>query len=107
MSSFELLPSAYRHLDEIYAYGEAQWGSIQARKYAASLFATFDQIGNGLARKRRIPSALPGNGYFVRCRHHFIYWREPEGTKPQIVAVLHERMHHGARLAPLFADEAF
>lgn len=101
MPAIRIQEGASRRLDEIYRYTRGRWGDEQAKQYLAGMFAAFDRISTHGVLARPIPAELGLNGYFIRYKHHFIYWRHLPNGDIGIVTILHERMHQIER----FRDE--
>lgn len=97
MIPYELTPDAAADLREIARYTRRQWGETQSRHYARLLAACFEKIAAGEAVTRSL-SDLFSELLVARLEHHFIFYLHPEGQKPVIIAVLHERMDLIARL---------
>ena len=93
MTGFRIQHRAAAQLDEIYCYTRAQWGQVQAEQYLRALFASFKRAAQGGVPSRPVPAEFGVDGYFYRCRKHFVYWKWLESGEIGIVAVLHERMH--------------
>jgi len=102
MSGYLIARRAAELLDQIYDYTCDQWGDEQAERYIGSLFARFDAIAARKFPWRAIPAEFGVRGYLCRHEHHFIYWRLLDDGRVGIVTILHERMHHIARLADDF-----
>jgi len=71
-------------------------GENQALHYAGLLEKRFFEIASKTAVVRRV-SSLDPEIMVSRCEHHYIFFTHQNGQKPQIFAVLHERMN---QLAP-------
>ena len=104
MSGFRLEPTADRSLDEIYDYTARTWGEEQADDYIAGLFEQFALIAERRVVWRALPAEFGLLGHVCRWRHHMIYWKEAYDGGPLIVAIIHERMHHGERLREVFNE---
>jgi toxin ParE1/3/4 len=102
MSGYLIARRAAELLDQIYDYTCEQWGDEQAERYIGGLFARFDAIAARKFPWRAIPAEFGVSGYLCRHEHHFIYWRLLDDGSVGIVTILHERMHHIARLADDF-----
>ena len=61
------------------------------------LFEAFDGIATGVLISRPVPAELGVDGYVLRYRRHFIYWKTLNDGAIGIVTVLHERMHQLGR----------
>jgi plasmid stabilization system protein ParE len=97
MRPYELTPLAEQDLKEIYRYTIKTWGKKQAKHYAGLLEKCFNDIASNAAKVRNL-SALRHDVMVSRCEHHYIFFTNPGDQKPQIFAVLHERMNQLERL---------
>ena len=97
MIPYELTPDAEADLREIARYTRRQWGEAQSRQYARTLATCFQNIVDGEIVRRSFSNRFP-ELLAARCEHHFIFYLYPEGQKPRIIAVLHERMDLIVRL---------
>lgn len=99
MSRFRIGPAANERLDEIYDYTRRVWGDVQADAYMRGLFDRFADISARRTVWRAVPAVFGVDGYVIRYRHHFIYWKRLEDGSVGIVTILHERMHQIERFA--------
>jgi toxin ParE1/3/4 len=97
MIPYDITPAAEADLREIARYTRSQWGEAQSRRYGRRLASCFERIAAGEAVRRSFSERFP-DLLTTRCEHHFVFYLQPEGRKPQIIAVLHERMDMIARL---------
>jgi toxin ParE1/3/4 len=97
MLPYELTPAAEADLREIARYTLRQWGVRQQRRYARQLETCFRGIAEGRLRARDFSERYP-QVRVTRCQHHYVFYLHPEGQKPRIFAVLHERMDLLARI---------
>lgn len=102
MAGFRLQEAAGRRLDDIYTYSRDTWGEAQAQAYVRDLFACFADIAARRVVWRAIPPEFGVDGFYVRRRHHYVYWRILSDGTVGIVTILHERMHQIER----FRDDA-
>lgn len=93
----DLTPSAKADIRSIWLYTVETWGEEQADRYIQALDAKFDEIATGKAISRTFSKSYP-QVHVLRCEHHYIFYLVPEGRRPRIIAVLHERMNFLARL---------
>ena len=96
MIPYELTSDAEAELREIARYTRRQWGDAQSRRDAQILATCFQKIAAGEVVPRRPSTQFP-DLLVTRCERHVIFYLHPEGEKPRIVAVLHERMDMIAR----------
>ena len=80
-------------LDEIYRYTRKTWGTAQADRYVAGLFAAFESIETQGVVSRSVPAEFGVDGYFFRYERHIVYWKWLANGDVGIVTVLHDRMH--------------
>ena len=102
MRPYELTREAEDDLREIARYTRRQWGKEQQRRYAGLLAGCFQRIAARTGHPRTFSPRYP-RVRVTRCEHHYIFYLAPEGEKPRILAVLHERMDFLARLADRLA----
>ena len=91
MLPYELTPAAEADLREIARYTLREWGVRQQEQYARLLARCFLGIAEGRVRARSFSERYP-QVQVTRCEHHHVFFLHPEGQKPRIIAVLHERM---------------
>jgi toxin ParE1/3/4 len=97
MLPYVLTRSTEDDLRVIARYTLKQWGKKQSLHYASLLEARFLEIANRASFSRPFSECLP-QVQVTRCEHHYIFYIHPEGKRPCIIAVLHERMDIVARL---------
>jgi plasmid stabilization system protein ParE len=102
MQPYDLTRAAEADLREIARYTLRQWGARQQRRYAGLLAACFQGIAHNTVTSRTFSARYP-QVRFTRCERHYVFYFLPEGQKPRILAVLHERMDFLARLADRLA----
>ena len=84
---------ARQRLDEIYSYTRERWGDEQAEAYIRDLFAYFGRIAAREVLWRSVPVEFGVEGFYGRCGHHYVYWRNLKAGQVGIVTILHGRMH--------------
>lgn len=92
MLPYQLTALAQKDLEEIARYTFATWGEAQAFNYAELLEKRFYEIAKKTAVVRSFSARHP-QIMMNKCEHHYIFFLHPEGQKPCIIAVLHERMN--------------
>jgi toxin ParE1/3/4 len=97
MRSYVLTQSAENDLKSIARYTLKQWGKKQSLRYANLLETCFQEIANRTALSQSFSNLYP-QIRVTHCEHHFIFYVYPEGKRPCIIAVLHERMDLISRL---------
>ena len=95
MQSYDLTLAAETDLRDIWRYTYKTWGFDQAEKYFDQIEACCEAVGDGRARSK-VLEGLQEGVHIHRCEHHFIVWLA--GTRPVIIAILHERMDFVRRL---------
>lgn len=102
MRPYDLMPAAAADLRNIARYTLRQWGVRQQRRYARQLEACLHAIGDSTTVSRAFSNRYP-QVQVTHCQHHHIFYVRPNGQKPRIIAVLHERMDLVARLVERLA----
>lgn len=97
MRPYELTRDAEADLVGIARYTIEEWGEAQAKSYLGKIGQCFKNIATNKITSRTFSEKFP-DARVVRCEHHYIFYLYPEGKKPIIFAVLHERMDMLARL---------
>ena len=95
MQSYDLTLAAETDLRDIWRYTYKMWGPEQADKYFDQIEACCEAVGDRRARSKALDGLQEGV-HIHRCEHHFIVWLA--GSRPVIVAILHERMDFMQRL---------
>lgn len=95
MPSYDLTLAAETDLRDIWRYTYKTWGFDQAEKYFDQIEACCEAVGDGRTRSK-VLEGLQEGVHILRCEHHFIAWMA--GTRPVIIAILHERMDFVRRL---------
>jgi toxin ParE1/3/4 len=95
--AYDLTRAARQDIRGIWVYTAEQWGERQADRYTGRLETCFGRIAEGRARSQSFSERYP-QVRVTRCEHHYVFYVQPEGQKPLIIAVLHERMDMLARI---------
>ena len=95
MAGYELTPAADADLGNIWDYTYETWGFDQADKYFDLILACCEAIAAGTARSKFVEGLAEGLRVH-RCQHHYIFFLV--GSRPVVLAILHERMDFFARL---------
>lgn len=83
--------AAHTRLGEIWDYTVEKWGEEQADRYVRTLGTCMEGLFSQRhlwrsVRDKRLPEV-----FFVRCEHHFIFFRElPDQIA--VISILHENM---------------
>jgi plasmid stabilization system protein ParE len=96
-TAYDITPAARQDIRGIWIYTAKQWGERQADRYTGRLEMCFQGLAEGRTRSRSFSERVP-QVRVPRCQHHYIFYVQPEGRKPLVIAVLHERMDMLARL---------
>lgn len=97
MTAFRVSAAAGQRLDAVFASTRETWDQDQAETYIRSLFACFERIAGRDLVWRAVPAEFGVEGFYARCKHHYVYWRVLSDGAVGIVTVLHERMHQMSR----------
>lgn len=97
MPGYRVLRSAEQRIRGIHQYTLEHWGEKQANDYIEGLFERFCQISRRNVTWTPIPAEFEVDGFYLRYKKHFIYWKVLSNGDVGIVTVLHERMHQTAR----------
>jgi len=90
---FKIESAASFRLDEIYQYTLHEWGENQALMYINGLFDVFEKIVKKQVLSHPVPAEFCVNGFYVKYKKHFVYWKYLESGEVGIVTILHEQMH--------------
>ena len=96
-TAYDITPAARQDIRGIWIYTAKQWGERQADRYTGRLEMCFQGLAEGRTRSRSFSERVP-QVRVTRCQHHYIFYVQPEGRKPLVIALLHERMNMLARL---------
>lgn len=97
MLPYDITPAAAADLRGIARHTLDQWGPRQQQRYARQLETCCHAIGDRSAVSRTFSDRYP-SVQVMRCRHHYIFYVNPVGRNPLIIAFLHERMDLTTRL---------
>ncbi len=97
MRPYELTKDAEADLEKIARYTIGEWGETQAESYLGKISQCFKNISNNKVASRAFSKKFP-EARVVLFEHHYVFYLVPEGEKPIIFAMLHERMDMVARL---------
>lgn len=90
-------PAEFRLLD-IWDYTLEQWGEEQADPYLRDLIKRIHSISQEQPHWRPLADPDPPGIWFIRHRHHYIFFRELSAGLIGVITVLHERMNLPARI---------
>ena len=97
MRFYGITQDAEADLEGIARYTIEEWGEAQAKSYLGKISQCFKNIAKNKVGSRTFSEKFP-DARVVRCEHHYIFYLYPEGGKPVIFAVLHERIDMLTRL---------
>lgn len=98
MNKYFIQPAASARLEDIYRYTLEQFGPKQADTYLDGAFSLFEDIAARRVAWKRIPAEFGVDGFLIRYRSHFVFWKQRADGEIAIVAVLHRRMDVARRL---------
>jgi plasmid stabilization system protein ParE len=94
----EILPPAETRLVEIWTYTKIEGGQVQADRYLRGLAAEIRDAARRRKNWKRFPDAEIRGVFYLRYRHHRIFFREFSDGVIGVIAILHESMDLTARL---------
>jgi toxin ParE1/3/4 len=94
----EILPPAEARLVEIWTYTKIEWGQAQADRYLRGLAAEIKHAGRKRNKWKRFPDVAIRGVFYLRYRHHRIFFREFSDGVIGVITILHESMDLTARL---------
>jgi len=94
----EILPPAEARLVEIWAYTKIEWGQVQADRYLRGLAAEIKDADRKRKNWKRFPDTVIRGVFYLRYRHHRIFFREFSDGVVGVITILHESMDLTARL---------
>jgi toxin ParE1/3/4 len=97
MSDVVIHKAAAIRLGEIWDYTVGEWGEAQADAYLRKLDLCIRSLQTQRTLWRGIKDPRLPDVFFVRCGHHFIFFRA-SADQVAVISVLHERMDMLERL---------
>jgi plasmid stabilization system protein ParE len=94
----KIYPTARRRIVEIWHYTDKTWGEEQADSYVRGLYKFIEKVAGNKHLWRRIDYNDVQGLFFVRYKHHYIFFRELSTGVLGIINVLHESMDIPSRL---------
>lgn len=91
-------------LGQIWDYTIEKWGEEQADLYLRKLDACIQGLNTQRHLWRSVKDMRLLGVFFVRCEHHFIFFRELEG-RVAVISILHENMDMLTRLREDSSEE--
>lgn len=93
-----IFKAARRQLLEVWDFTEQAWGEKQADSYVRGLVDTVNAAHRKRHQWRPVGDATLGEVFFIRYRHHYIFFRELTDGTPGVISILHENMDIPSRL---------
>ncbi len=90
--------TAQSRLLEVWDYKEATWGEEQADAYVRELVDAAHRLPDERHGWRLVKDRVLRGVFFVRHRHHYLFFRELGGGEIGVISVLYESMDIPARL---------
>ena len=94
----KIFAPAEARLLEIWDYTLAQWGEEQADRYVRDLIAVIHGLPGRRHSWRPVADKSLRGVWFLRHRHHYVFFRELSGGIIGVISILHENMDLPARL---------
>ena len=90
--------AAQSRLLEVWDYTEARWGEAQADVYVRELVDAVQRLPDDHHHWRPVKDRVIRGVFYVRHRHHYLFFRELAGGEIGVISVLHEARDLPARL---------
>lgn len=90
--NIKLSPAADDQILEIWDYTALKWGEEQADSYVRGLVEAMNQVHAMPHRWRKLADKQLSRIFFIRYRHHSIFFMKLAKGEMGIVAILHESM---------------
>ena len=94
----KIYPAARRRIIEIWQYTNKTWGEKQADNYVRGLYNAVEKAGINKYLWQKVEHEDVKGLFFVRYKHHFIFFRELSKDVVGIINVLHASMDIPSRL---------
>ncbi|MCP4108129.1 MAG: type II toxin-antitoxin system RelE/ParE family toxin [Desulfobacteraceae bacterium] len=89
----EIYPVARIRIKEIWLNTEKTWGEKKADKYVRGLCKAIEKAADSKNLWQKVEHKEAKGIFFVRSKHHYIFFRELSKGVLGVVSVLHERMN--------------
>lgn len=96
--SVRIFLAANERLLEIWDYTSRKWGTAQADKYVRGLVEKAQALHKTRHSWRLVSYEDSTEIYFIRYRHHYLFFRQLSGKTIGIFSILHESMDIPSRL---------
>jgi toxin ParE1/3/4 len=93
-----IFPAASGRLLEIWDYTEKKWGEEQADRYIRQLVAAAHELPGNFRSWRPVRDRVLKGVFFIRHRHHYIFFRRLRQGDLGVISILHENMDIPSRL---------
>lgn len=90
----KIYQAAKERILDIWDYSELTWGEDQADKYVGGLVAAINEAHGKRYQWRRVVDGV----FFIRYRHHYLFFRELSDGTLGVISILHENMDIPSRL---------
>jgi toxin ParE1/3/4 len=94
----KIYSSARERLLEIWDYTESTWNADQADKYVRGLVQAINEAHGERQSWRRVTDNALKGVFFIRHRHHYIFFRTLSKGTLGVISILHEKMDIPSRL---------
>ena len=91
MAKFDLTNKAVEDLSDIWNYTNENWSENQADKYYHLILESFKELAANPGIGKNYGSIVENLRGF-KVGRHIVFYREKEGSKIEIIRILHERM---------------
>ena len=98
MAAVKIYQAANARLIEIWEYTEERWGAEQADRYIRELVITAQALPDRRRSWRPVRHRSVKEFFYVRHRHHYIFFRSLKQGNVGVVSILHESMDIPSRL---------
>ena len=94
----KIYPAAQERILDIWDYTERTWDAKQADVYVKGLVDAVEEATDQRHRWRSVMDEKLPSVFFIRYRHHYIFFREITKKTLGVISVLHENMDIPSRL---------
>lgn len=94
----KILPVAESRLLAIWRYTRKAWDEEQADSYVTGLVAAIEEVAGSPERWKPIRDPVLRGAWFIRYRHHYIFFRQLPSGYLGVISILHESMDIPRRL---------
>lgn len=91
-------PAAEARLGQIWDYSLATWGDSQADRYVRELMGFIRQLPKHRARWKPFKDKELKGIWFLRHRHHVVFFRQLDAKALGVITILHAQMDLPLRL---------